>query len=478
MKDFNSIFKEKLFNYQVTPPTEVFDNIKSNYPKKITNNVSKIALFSATSIALITALIIVFYPKSEELTCINNPENILSENIEYSDCQEQNNDIIIPFPTTINDKSSSCSGEIISSTVRQNPVTDKNLQNTDSDIHETIITIIDKPQIILSDENLCFNQKTVATIVNPQDYKLELNADNVTIKNISKNKYEISNLKTGKNILKLIYNVDNQILTEEKQITVSEKPNYSIYKKSAVCSGANASIQIKATNFNVEYYILDNEIINKTGKFNNLSGGIHTITIKDINNCEIIDTIFIYDSLKLKTFFKIENDLINPNKYFFDNFTEIDFKGYEKNRDISFSWLINNKEIATSDNLTYEFKTAGNYNVKLIAKIGNSCIREYSENFVISNYSLIIPNVFTPNGDGIGDYFEISYKEPLLKFKIVISGNKGEKVFETNDINNWWDGKIYGNNDAPEGVYFYTISAEDIHGNKIDKSGTVQLLRR
>lgn len=69
----------------------------------------------------------------------------------------------------------------------------------------------------------------------------------------------------------------------------------------------------------------------------------------------------------------------------------------------------------------------------------------------------IIPNVFTPNGDNKNDAFVISAKGQVSEFNIKIYNRWGLLVFESNDINNSWSGKI-GSSDASDGTYYYLLN--------------------
>ena len=70
---------------------------------------------------------------------------------------------------------------------------------------------------------------------------------------------------------------------------------------------------------------------------------------------------------------------------------------------------------------------------------------------------LIIPNVFTPNGDDDNDLFVIPGIDGTKDYNIKIYNRWGNKVYETSDILSHWDG---GNHH--EGVYFYILSYTEI----------------
>lgn len=81
---------------------------------------------------------------------------------------------------------------------------------------------------------------------------------------------------------------------------------------------------------------------------------------------------------------------------------------------------------------------------------------------------IIVPNVFSPNGDEINDsfYFEFPFE------KISIFNRWGIKVFETTKSNIFWDGRTTSGNEVVNGTYYYIIETQ----NNIFK-GFIQLLR-
>jgi gliding motility-associated-like protein len=168
---------------------------------------------------------------------------------------------------------------------------------------------------------------------------------------------------------------------------------------------------------------------------------------------------------------------LTKNKYYFRNLSKIDDKGYESNSSVRFVWKINGSEIVSGDNTEFEFTTNGNNLVELIAILNETCQSVYSETIFVSSSNFRIPNIFTPNGDGIGDEFKVLYDGELINYKVSIINRLGEVVFESAKITRSWDGKINGDDDASEGLYYYIIRGEDNSGNKIEQKGSLQLVR-
>ena len=99
--------------------------------------------------------------------------------------------------------------------------------------------------------------------------------------------------------------------------------------------------------------------------------------------------------------------------------------------------------------------------------------------FVDKASSLDIPNIFSPNGDGINDYFQVK-AQTLKTFHGKILNRYGRVVFEWTDWENedaGWDGRLNGSTKATPGVYFYIIEAEGYDGNPYNEEGPLHLVR-
>jgi gliding motility-associated-like protein len=90
---------------------------------------------------------------------------------------------------------------------------------------------------------------------------------------------------------------------------------------------------------------------------------------------------------------------------------------------------------------------------------------------------LEVPNVFTPNDDGKNDFFMMNHAY-IGTFSIQIVNRWGILVFESNTIDDPWNGQTTKNEPAADGTYFYTITYEgaEIKGVKT-VYGTVTLMR-
>jgi gliding motility-associated-like protein len=89
---------------------------------------------------------------------------------------------------------------------------------------------------------------------------------------------------------------------------------------------------------------------------------------------------------------------------------------------------------------------------------------------------ILLPNAFTPDGDGLNDVFKaIGQPDKLTSFSMKVFNRWGQMVYETKDITFGWDG-TYKNQPAPAGTYVYRMEYS-INGYDFDVTGTLVLMR-
>ncbi len=100
-----------------------------------------------------------------------------------------------------------------------------------------------------------------------------------------------------------------------------------------------------------------------------------------------------------------------------------------------------------------------------------------AQEIVYVYYDLLLPNGFTPNGDGKNDLFRIPPSVPVKVFRFSVYNRWGGLVFTTTDSKQGWDGSMNGHL-LPAGTYIWFIEYEDPASRKKDmKKGIVELIR-
>ena len=82
--------------------------------------------------------------------------------------------------------------------------------------------------------------------------------------------------------------------------------------------------------------------------------------------------------------------------------------------------------------------------------------------------TVLLPNIFTPNGDGKNDFLSIKIGE-VTEFSVVILNQANKVIFTSNDPNFSWDGLAKNGEISPAGTYVYYISAKDLNGKLLTK---------
>lgn len=95
----------------------------------------------------------------------------------------------------------------------------------------------------------------------------------------------------------------------------------------------------------------------------------------------------------------------------------------------------------------------------------------------VDTISLIeMPNIFTPNDDAANDFFKPIIMKGIKKSTLVIYNRWGQKLFETDNIAEGWDGKLNGRI-CTAGIYYWIINYYDINAKNISASGFLSLFK-
>jgi gliding motility-associated-like protein len=85
----------------------------------------------------------------------------------------------------------------------------------------------------------------------------------------------------------------------------------------------------------------------------------------------------------------------------------------------------------------------------------------------------VVPNVFSPNGDGINDTWSIQYLESYPGCEIEVFTRGGQSVYKTTGYSNPWDGN-YNGKPLPIGTYYYLINPKN---GRALMSGSVTIIK-
>lgn len=156
----------------------------------------------------------------------------------------------------------------------------------------------------------------------------------------------------------------------------------------------------------------------------------------------------------------------------------IEFINSSTNSNSSF-WDFGDGGMSSLPNPTHTYSSGGIYSATLVSNTYFGCTDTSKNIITIEEYPsqpLQIPNAFSPNGDNENDSFHAQRINCIQKFSLAIYNRFGEKLFETTNPLQGWDGACEGEKENP-GVYAYYLYATLISGDLIQKKGNVSLMR-
>ncbi|MFB6305957.1 MAG: gliding motility-associated C-terminal domain-containing protein, partial [Flavobacteriales bacterium] len=203
------------------------------------------------------------------------------------------------------------------------------------------------------------------------------------------------------------------------------------------------------------------------------NAGINTLTLIDKENgCKMTDTIEVIED---KTF---PDAIISPSldsglKPLDVTLVDQSFGGD------TILWDLDDNGFTSSDSIVeYTYEEFATYNPQLIVTDTSSGCQDSTTATIIVDVQseLEVPNVFTPNDDGMNDMFKVTH-ENIVKFKAKIFNRWGQKIYQWNTVNGGWNGFSTADVEQPERTYYYDIVATGADGKEYHKTGSVMLTR-
>jgi gliding motility-associated-like protein len=159
---------------------------------------------------------------------------------------------------------------------------------------------------------------------------------------------------------------------------------------------------------------------------------------------------------------------------------EIDIENLSQNATAS-EWYLNENYVGTSPPALLD--TAGGFEITLVAWQNDlTCTDTVTKTVLVYDSLMVtIPNVFTPNNDGLNDFFTIGVNLPV-KVDLTIVNRWGNTVFTHQEAiskgqHELWNGSLSSGEQVNDGVYFYTLrfTLEGQAQETVTKTGFVQV---
>lgn len=164
------------------------------------------------------------------------------------------------------------------------------------------------------------------------------------------------------------------------------------------------------------------------------------------------DTTIFSDSVYVEYYPQLELDIqFNKEMYYVGDTLFAEASGAPDN---NYRWFLNGVEIVFGSSYSQLCTTPGQYTLRIVYEAPNGCSFILEREFTVRLRIPKVPNIFSPNGDGINDLFELQEAEGI-HYSMQVYNRFGTLVAETDNAG--WDGNTLLNQAAAEGVYFYLI---------------------
>ena len=156
---------------------------------------------------------------------------------------------------------------------------------------------------------------------------------------------------------------------------------------------------------------------------------------------------------------------------------DVVFNNNSTGNSLSYIWDFGDNNLSTDQNPNYIFNAIDTYTTILTVTDINGCTDTTSSEIITSGVSVfIVPNVFTPNGDGVNDQLNVIY-ENIESFEGYIANRWGEVIFEWTSLDGGWNGRTKSGIESPSGTYYYVIHATGADGVNYEITGHLKLVR-
>ncbi|MBR9920198.1 MAG: PKD domain-containing protein [Bacteroidetes bacterium] len=147
---------------------------------------------------------------------------------------------------------------------------------------------------------------------------------------------------------------------------------------------------------------------------------------------------------------------------------------------VFWDWFIDSVRIGNKANFNYVLQDTGWQEIKLIVNNEVGCLDTITKRIdVVPEIRYFLPTAFSPNYDDTNDFFgPAGVYLGITNYRMEIWNRWGEKVFQTNDINEHWDGRKAGSNRiAPSGVYTCIVQFTGPRGEAFEYKQYLTLMK-
>lgn len=240
---------------------------------------------------------------------------------------------------------------------------------------------------------------------------------------------------------------NNQIVVDEFAAPQIDTSNFFI--KNEDCGQGNGSIQnLSVITFSdsIEFYW--NNLILDSINLDSLSAGNYQLIVSDIYNCSDTMNFLIIDT-------NSHNVTIFYDSLFFKNGDTVTFHQNSIDSSSLNLWTFGDASISTDYEPYHIYQNPGTFTICLSAANSFGCHDTTCVEIIIQSSEIIVPNIFSPNGDGLNDELFIYGIDKNYELKIF--NRWGTVIYKEHPYLNSWNGYNQYGKKLPEGQYYFTL---------------------
>ena len=259
-------------------------------------------------------------------------------------------------------------------------------------------------------------------------------------------------------------------------VVISEEFAVAFETSESLCYGAEGYALALVSGSSDYSYLWNTNPVQTTDSIIGYAGDSYVVTITDTNSGCYFDTL-----VKIPNYSIVHAMFsISPNVecISFDQKDLLAFIDLSNNVDSGY-WDFGNgttEPYVYGQNPASTFEKPGYYSVVLTGYNEGGCFDEYTLDLcVFDPVELFVADAFSPNGDGVNDILFVR-GHGVVELDFIVYNRWGQKVFETHDISQGWDGTLNGRVLNAE-VFVYYVYAVSNQGKEIMMKGDVSLVR-
>lgn len=240
---------------------------------------------------------------------------------------------------------------------------------------------------------------------------------------------------------------NNQFVVDEFAAPQIDTSNFFI--KNEDCGQGNGSIQnLSVITFSdsIEFYW--NNLILDSINLDSLSAGNYQLIVSDIYNCSDTMNFLIIDT-------NSHNVTIFYDSLFFKNGDTVTFHQNSIDSSSLNLWTFGDASTSTDYEPYHIYQNPGTFTICLSAANSFGCHDTTCVEIIIQSSEIIVPNIFSPNGDGLNDELFIYGIDNNYELKIF--NRWGTVIYKEHPYLNSWNGYNQYGKKLPEGQYYFTL---------------------